>query len=503
VARVSHAAESHEENDMEATLKWITTHRRGAALALALSLTIAAGIATRALATKGPGVAASSGSAQTLFAAQGPVSLSGELEGTKLLRGGDGFARLELAIAGRTEERLAGPRRVPTDVLVILDRSGSMEGEKIEHARAAVRALLRQLGPDDRFALASYASEARIDSPLVPVTAGSIESLEAKVDRIAALGGTNLSSGLDLGLGSVLASREPGRAARVIVISDGLANEGDSSREGLIGRVRRAASREWVVTAVGVGEDFDESLMSALADAGTGNFYYLDQARDLAGVFAREFDAARATIASALEIEVTPAAGVRVVDAAGYPLETRGSSLVFSPGALFAGQERRIWLTLAVSEDHGEQSLGKIALHYDRDGLRESLELPDSFRVAWAERPAEVAAALAPEAWSRSVSQEAYGALENRVAEAVKSGERDRALSLIDEFESKVGALNGTVQSAPVAKKLEEAKSLRDDVSGAFDGAGQAEKQNRLSKAKMQSGYDKRRAGAKAQAVTP
>jgi Ca-activated chloride channel family protein len=484
---------------MQATLKWIGKHRRGAALGMALALTIAAGVASRELATRVPGAT----SAKTLFAAQGPVRLSGELEGTRLLRGGDGLARLELAITGQAEEHSTAARRVPTDVLVILDRSGSMEGEKIEHARAAVRELLHQLGPDDRFALASYASEARIDSPLVRVSTDSLRELETRVDQIVAMGGTNLSQGLDLAIGSILSSRAPSRAARVIVISDGLANEGDSSREGLVGRVRRAAQREWVVTAIGVGSDFDEQLMGALADAGTGNFYYLDHARDLASVFAREFDAARATVASALEVEITPAPGVRVVDAAGYPLETRGASVVFAPGALFAGQERRIWLTLSVPEGAGEQPLGKVALRYERDGKRESLELPDAFRVAWADRPAEVVQALSPAAWERSVAQESFGQLEDRVAAFVKNGEPERAKQTIDEFAARVGSLNDNVASAPVAKKLEEAKTLREEVDDAFSGANQSEKQNQLSKAKLQAGKDARRAGAKAQQVTP
>lgn len=484
---------------MQTTLNWLTRHRRGAALGLALSLTIAAGVASRALATR----TAANPPAKTLFAAQGPVRLSAELEGTKLLRGGDGRARLELTIAGRDEGRVTAPERVPTDVLVILDRSGSMEGEKIEHARAAVRELLRQIGPGDRFGLVSYASEARVDVQLTETSLLRREPCESVVNGIVANGGTNLSQGLDLALGSVLASRERGRATRVIVISDGLANEGDSSREGLVSRVRRAASREWVVTAIGVGSDFDEQLMGALADAGTGNFYYLDQSRDLASVFAREFGAARGTVASALEVEIAPAPGVRVVDAAGYPLEARAGSTWFAPGALFAGQERRIWVTLEVPESDAPQSLGTVTLHYDRAGNHESLALPDSFRVAFADRPAEVVKALSPEAWERSVAQESYGELENKVAELVKNGERDEAKKLVDGFERSVGAINATVQSAPVAAKLEEAKSLRRDIDDAFSGEGQAEKQNRLSKAKLQSGKDARRAGAKAQAVTP
>ena len=484
---------------MPSTLTWLTRHQAGTALGVALALTLAAGIAARALATRGPTPAPQ----KTLFVAQGPVRLSGELEGTKLLRGGDGLARLELAIAGGDEERPSAPRRVPTDVLVILDRSGSMQGEKLAQARAAVRELLARLGPDDRFALASYASDARVDSPLVRVTPEQLRTLEARVDAITAMGGTNMSGGLDLGLGSVLAEREAGRATRVILITDGLANEGDPSPEGLVTRVKRAAQREWVVTTIGVGSDFDGVLLSALADAGTGNFYYLDQAHDLASVFTREFDAARATVASALQVEITPAPGVRVVEAAGYPLEARGDSVVFSPGPLFAGQERRIWVTLAVSEGMGEHALGKFALRYQREGQVESLELPDAFRVAWAERPADVAASLSPAAWERSVGQESFGQLEDRVSEYVRNGQPQRALESIEEFKGRVGSLNQVVASPSVAKKLEEVDRLRSDVDSAFSGPNQPEKQNKLAKEKLQGSKDSRRAGAKVSEVKP
>ena len=487
---------------METTLKWLAAHRRGAVLGLALSLTIATGIASRALATRGTagGGTTSTGNTQ-VFASQGSVRLAGELEGTKLLRGGDGLARVELTITGEKPERGVAPQRMPTDVLVVLDRSGSMEGEKLRNAHAAVRALLRELSLEDRFGLVAYASDAELVIPLGQVTRERLPGLDARIDSIAATTGTNMSGGMDLGIESIVSQRAAGRAARIIVISDGQANEGDATPEGLAGRARRAADRSVVVTSVGVGEGFDERVMGLIADAGTGNFYFLDQNRDLAAIFAREFDAARGTVASALEVEIKPAPGVRVVDAAGYPLETRTGSVVFSPGALFEGQERRIWVTLSVPEGAGEQSLGVVGLHWEHDGRPASLELPDAFRVAWADKPAEVAASIAPAAWERSIGNDAYGQLEDRVAEAVRNGDRAGAEREIEEFKQAVGALNQLVQSPAVTGKLQEADRLRSDVGSAFSGDNQARKQNALSKSKAESGKDSRRYGAKARGV--
>src|SRR5512147_2770265 len=78
--------------------------------------------------------------------AGGSVKFSGTLDRTAVLRGTDGVARMELVIAGEAQP-MEQPARVPTDVLVILDRSGSMAGEKLAQARAAIRELMAQLGP--------------------------------------------------------------------------------------------------------------------------------------------------------------------------------------------------------------------------------------------------------------------------------------------------------------------------------------------------------------------
>jgi Ca-activated chloride channel family protein len=107
-----------------------------------------------------------------------------------------------------------------------------------------------------------------------------------------------MSSGLDLALGVVGRVRGSGPATRIVLISDGHANEGDSSLEGLTGRAARAARDEVVLSAV--GEHFNELLLSAVADAGTGNYYYLQDTRELAAIFAQEFTATRHTVALAI-----------------------------------------------------------------------------------------------------------------------------------------------------------------------------------------------------------
>ena len=162
----------------------------------------------------------------------GSVTFSGTLDRTAVLRGTDGLVRMELVIAGE-EQPIEQPARVPTDVLVILDRSGSMAGEKLAQARAAIRELVAQLGPQDRFGLVTYSDAATLVIPLTTADASARDRWSAAVEAIEADGGTNMSSGLDLGLDTIERARGAGHVPRAILLSDGLANQGDASHDGL------------------------------------------------------------------------------------------------------------------------------------------------------------------------------------------------------------------------------------------------------------------------------
>jgi Ca-activated chloride channel family protein len=238
--------------------------------------------------------------------------------------------------------------------------------------------------------------------------------------------------------------------------------------------------------------------MNGLADAGTGNYYYLRDATELSSVFAREFDAARSTVAAGLAVQIDPASGVRVVDAAGYPLETSGSRVVFRPGSLFAGQERRVWVTLSVPyETVGEHDLGRFSLAFNRGGERQELRIADVPRVACVQGADEFYRGVDVSAWGRSVVVDAYNKMQAEVAREVKEGRRDEALRRVREFKDATAPMNAKLKSAPVAAQLESADRLEADVVGAFEGEGQEARQNELSKGFSAQAVDGRRAGSK------
>ncbi len=429
----------------------------------------------------------------------GPVSFAGTLDRSSVLLGGDGVARMELVIAA-DEAATTARRRRPTDLVIVLDRSGSMAGDKIAHARSSVRELMSHLRSEDRFSLVTYASESRIDVPLTHFQGSGRITIDRRVDQVVTGGGTNMSGGLDLGLSLVEAARSVDRVPHLILISDGLANEGDASQHGLTTRAGRAARGEFMLSTIGVGADFNEQMMIAIADAGTGNYYYVRHAEDLRSVFAREFDAARGTVATGLTLRIEPRSGVGVSDVSGYPLERDSGAIVVRPGSLFAGQERRIWVTLDIpNRAIGAYEVGDFSLSYTANGLRHVVAFDEIPEVACVAGENEYYSGVDVGAWSRSVAIEQYNEMQDDVAKKVKAGKRDEALDRLRAFRSQVADQNLVLKSAPVEAKLADADVLEEEVQAAFEGDrnDRAERQNLLGKSKSAAARDSRRVGAK------
>ena len=130
------------------------------------------------------------------------------------------------------------------------------------------------------------------------MTDDSRRELAALVAGIQPGGGTNLGGGLEAGLSLFAARSMADHHRKLLLISDGLANHGVTDPHAL-GRMAAAGlSRDWVVSTVGVGNDFNEHLMTTLADYGGGTYTYMEDPAAFAAVFQQEYRHAAATAAS-------------------------------------------------------------------------------------------------------------------------------------------------------------------------------------------------------------
>ena len=426
-----------------------------------------------------------------------PVTLSGKLVQNKILLGSDGRVNLALTLhaSNSSASDISAPHNV--DMVIVLDRSGSMNGRKISDARQAVLDLLSSLSAEDRFSLVTYSDGVQLVSALQRVTAEYRQQMEALIGGVTAGGATNLGAGLETGINVVLSAPETGNAAKVILISDGLANKGIIDPIRLSTMAAVAVEKEFAVSTVGVGNDFNEQLMTAIADRGAGNYYYLENPAAFAEVFQKEFGYTKATVATSVSISLQLGNGISLVDAAGYPISFQKNHAVFYPGDLHSGQTRKLFLTLQVPTSTIKSfQLGRVKVRYRFNGQSMQTALDGSFEIACVENPKEVQASIDKMSWTEKVVQEDYNRLKQAVAADIKAGKKQKALQRIQRYFLEQEAINEVVESEKVSRNLDrDLKDLQQTVEETFTGAPSAvaEKQKSNSKVLQYEGYRGRR----------
>ncbi len=185
----------------------------------------------------------------------------------------DGSYRLlRVGVRGRvvTEEQ-----RLPAQLALVIDTSGSMKGgDRLEVVKAALDVLFEELRPDDRVGIITFGPRAKVIHPLGDV--GDASALREKVWRLRPHGGTNAGHGLHLGYGMLRGRHRPGWINRIFFFSDGVANLEVTGWENILRSVRGDAD-QITLSTIGVGlGNYNDVLMEQLADAGDGNYAYVD-----------------------------------------------------------------------------------------------------------------------------------------------------------------------------------------------------------------------------------
>ena len=171
---------------------------------------------------------------------EGIISLEGNLSQEKVLLGEEGNIALSLTMTADDVIAFTSGDASPVDLIIVLDRSGSMRGHKLNCAKDAAYELLSTLSSWDRFALVSYSNRVTRHSGLMKVTPSNRVHLRSVIGEIFAGGGTNLGAGLKEGIELMSAAKMGGRMRKVILISDGLANHGVTDPE-ILGRILRSS----------------------------------------------------------------------------------------------------------------------------------------------------------------------------------------------------------------------------------------------------------------------
>ncbi|MHC4759386.1 MAG: vWA domain-containing protein, partial [Planctomycetota bacterium] len=225
--------------------------------------------------------------------ASNSLSIEAEMGYPVLLSGQHRTDYLKVGLTGF--ETVDQKCRPAVNMAVVIDKSGSMSGEKIEKAKEAAIMAICRLGPRDIISVVTYDTEVCV---LVPATkAVDKESIFCKIRRVTAGGSTALYEGVEKGAREVRKFLSGNHVNRIVLLSDGLANVGPDRPKDL-GRLGRHLIEKGIsVTTVGLGLGYNEDLMTQLAYVSDGNHYFVENARDLERIFNREFENALSVVA--------------------------------------------------------------------------------------------------------------------------------------------------------------------------------------------------------------
>jgi Ca-activated chloride channel family protein len=428
---------------------------------------------------------------------EGTIAINAHLVQDKVLRGSEGKVTLALTLSASEAGGSQREAKQAVDLVVVLDRSGSMNGRKIQDARQAVLSLIETLSAEDRLGIVTYSNFAEPLSGLEPMTETHRSMLAGLVREIRPGGGTNLGGGLEAGLALFAAHPMDARHRKLVLISDGLANHGVTDPHAL-GRMAAAGlSKDWVVSTVGVGSDFNEHLMTTLADYGGGTYTYMEDGAAFAAVFLQEYHHTAATAATGMTVSVPLKHGLQLIDAGGYPIDARDGLARFNPGSLRFGQRRTVYLTFKVPTTvSGSVSIQGLQLGFqNRDGYV-STQLTNALTIACVENPEEVMASIHKESWAAQVVQEDFGRLKAAVADALREGDQEQAREHIASYRKEKATINRVVASPKVSVNLDEdVKALGAMVEDTFAGSRESvmSKQKKNAKTLQYESYQKRR----------
>jgi len=276
-------------------------------------------------------------------------------------------------------ETRTGLDRPPANLAFVLDRSGSMDGQKLRLAAQAVEEGIGRLQPTDRFSIVMYDREIDVLVPGSLATPAVCRDAVERLHQVAARGSTNLGNGWLAGCEQVATALIPDGVNRILLLTDGLANEGITDAAELARHASELRARGVSTSTFGVGNDFDEVLLQGMAQAGGGHFYDIAGAAAIRDHISSEVGDALTVVARDVALQVVMPDGVRIESLGAFPEVTGGGRTRIELGDLVAGQEVEVPLRLYFPLGRIGDAIPAVLSLADRDGV-----LADATgRLAW------------------------------------------------------------------------------------------------------------------------
>lgn len=237
--------------------------------------------------------------------------------------------------------------RLPIAVVIVIDKSKSMYGDKLQSVIEASSALVNWLTRKDYVGIVAYDTNVELIQPLIPLT--DKFSVMKKIQSITAGSSTNLSGGWLQAL-RMLREFEERAIKRVILLTDGMANAGIVNPAELKKIAKEHFGYSINTTTMGVGKDFSESLLKDISLAGGGNFYFIEGPEQSSEIFFKEFGNLAALYGQGLEIKIQLKKGISFKEMlSDVPFDVLDNTIIIRPGDLRSDDLKSFVMILEVN----------------------------------------------------------------------------------------------------------------------------------------------------------
>lgn len=245
--------------------------------------------------------------------------------------------------------------KTPLNISVVIDRSGSMsEKNKLDYVKKAVNYIIDETGPNDYISIVTYDDNVDVLQRINLIN--NKFELKKAVNDLKPGGFTNLSGGLFEGYDQINYNYKRGYVNKVFLLSDGIANRGITDRFELSELVKEKTRRDGItISTFGVGNDFNENLMTVIAEYGNGNYYYIKNSADIPEIFAAELNSLKHLLAQSAKIKVRfPNNFLKLSKVYGYDYVAEGENVVIDLKDIYSGQKKSVLLKFDFTRNTNE-----------------------------------------------------------------------------------------------------------------------------------------------------
>lgn len=365
----------------------------------------------------------------------------------------------------------------PLTAILVVDRSGSMAGDKIDGARMAAERFVNGLRDGDQLGVITFGTDVTTELPLTAIDGASRARALRAVRNIEEGGGTNIDGGM-LAARRMLESADlMGRVARVVLLSDGRPTEGDRRESTLAGHAATLREHGITTSTLGLGLDYNEDLMERMAVDGGGRYHYLRHANQLAQILDNELQQGAAVIAAGARLFFPSGGVVEVLDAPGARVDRGGSQVSIDVGDLAAGEERHVLVKLHAGNVADVAQFGAPEITYKKAGQSTQALLAhraDPFRVFGTTDLAQLDSSRRDDVRVRVLQVEASLALTASMQDYAR-GDATGAQRRLAEKKAELGAMAAKTKNIALAAEAENFDHVLQSVAAAPTPASEAQ----------------------------